>query len=442
MAATTGIIGSMIAFLFLLTTGLLIPLAAGVYVYRDAKRRKMNALLWTVVAIFVPGLIGFVIYLLVRGNYSDLCCPNCHTHVEKEFVNCPNCGTKLRPSCPKCGASIESAWKVCPFCGEALPMQTMVSEPIHGKDRSIGKIIAVVMIVPLVLIILFLAGSFAMVGGGSCGMSDYTIEEYMNAQTSAEAREEVQEWLDEIEEEGSIKKAYALQYDYSAHDRIGHDFLLYVPAAANNSVAFGMSDSLFGSVLHIEFADYSGEADRLYFVTSTTDKKNLKLKISVSEKKLPCEVEKVDFQLKTTIDDMQQDISALPVSIDVMELLPPEEDSVEENAAAAMTVGKKAHIDQIEQIEELYQAIENAPYLDIDDPVYESHSMNDGLSYWVSLNFVTGNDAAVYEERVEYTVWMEGAFCYIRNERGAIEGRSIRKTDPLPVAILASVVQS
>ena len=41
----------------------------GVYVYRDAERRDMNGLLWALVAVFVPSLIGLIIYLLVRGNY-------------------------------------------------------------------------------------------------------------------------------------------------------------------------------------------------------------------------------------------------------------------------------------------------------------------------------------------------------------------------------------
>ena len=55
----------------------LLPLLIGVYVYRDAKRRGMNAALWTLIAILAPSLIGFIIYLLVRGNYSNLKCPRC-----------------------------------------------------------------------------------------------------------------------------------------------------------------------------------------------------------------------------------------------------------------------------------------------------------------------------------------------------------------------------
>ena len=77
-----------------------LPILVGVYVYRDAKRRKMNAPLWTIIAILAPSLIGFIIYLLVRGNYSNLKCPRCDATVTEQYVVCPKCGAKLKPSCP------------------------------------------------------------------------------------------------------------------------------------------------------------------------------------------------------------------------------------------------------------------------------------------------------------------------------------------------------
>ena len=69
-----------------------LPILVGVYVYRDAKRRNMNAPLWTIIAILAPSLIGFIIYLLVRGNYSNLKCPRCDATVTEQYVVCPKCG--------------------------------------------------------------------------------------------------------------------------------------------------------------------------------------------------------------------------------------------------------------------------------------------------------------------------------------------------------------
>ena len=34
----------------------LIPILVGVYVYRDAKARRMDAVLWTIIAVIAPGL--------------------------------------------------------------------------------------------------------------------------------------------------------------------------------------------------------------------------------------------------------------------------------------------------------------------------------------------------------------------------------------------------
>ena len=65
------ILGSFI-FLIVLLIGLLVPILIGVYVYRDANRRGMNAVMWTLIALIAPSLLGFIIYLLVRSSYSNL----------------------------------------------------------------------------------------------------------------------------------------------------------------------------------------------------------------------------------------------------------------------------------------------------------------------------------------------------------------------------------
>ena len=90
---------------------MVIPVLIGVYVYRDASDRGMNAVLWTLVAVLAPSLIGFIIYLLVRSNYSNLKCRVCGTRVRENYVVCPGCGTKLKPCCPNCSAPVEPGWK-------------------------------------------------------------------------------------------------------------------------------------------------------------------------------------------------------------------------------------------------------------------------------------------------------------------------------------------
>ena len=93
---------------------IMLPFIVGFFVYRDAKVRNMNAILWALVAALAPAFIGLIVYLLVRGDYMNLRCPQCSTPVMETYVACPTCGAKLRPSCPNCRAPVEPDWKVCP----------------------------------------------------------------------------------------------------------------------------------------------------------------------------------------------------------------------------------------------------------------------------------------------------------------------------------------
>ena len=92
------------------------------YVNRDAKRRGMNAALWTIlVIILLPawGFIGFVIYFLMREPLP-YACPQCASIVGARFNFCPNCKCNLHPSCPQCKHEVEETDKFCPNCGNDL----------------------------------------------------------------------------------------------------------------------------------------------------------------------------------------------------------------------------------------------------------------------------------------------------------------------------------
>jgi len=90
--------------LIVLVLFIAIPVMIGVYVYRDAARRDMNAAIWTVIALLAPFLTGFIIYLIVRGSYINLKCPSCAAAVTGQYVVCPKCGIKLKSTCPNCGS--------------------------------------------------------------------------------------------------------------------------------------------------------------------------------------------------------------------------------------------------------------------------------------------------------------------------------------------------
>ena len=89
------------------------------YVYADSKRRGMNALLWTLLVIFVPKALGFIAYFLLRKPLL-IPCPNCGTEVGSDFRYCPKCGHALTPTCSHCGRSISGDYVCCPYCGKPV----------------------------------------------------------------------------------------------------------------------------------------------------------------------------------------------------------------------------------------------------------------------------------------------------------------------------------
>jgi RNA polymerase subunit RPABC4/transcription elongation factor Spt4 len=89
------------------------------YVNRDAGRRGMGRLLWTLIAIFVPNGLGIVLYFILRKPRTANC-PQCHAVVEPGFSFCPRCRNRLRPVCPHCQRSIDPGDKFCPYCGGAV----------------------------------------------------------------------------------------------------------------------------------------------------------------------------------------------------------------------------------------------------------------------------------------------------------------------------------
>ena len=57
--------GLMIIYVVVLIVALIISLALAIWVYKDAKKRDMNAAVWLLI-VLVTGCIGCIIYLVVR----------------------------------------------------------------------------------------------------------------------------------------------------------------------------------------------------------------------------------------------------------------------------------------------------------------------------------------------------------------------------------------
>ncbi len=100
------VIGSLLA---------LVVLGAG-YVNRDARRRGMSAGLWTVLVIFIPNALGFLLYFLLRTPVR-VRCGRCGALVHPESRYCAACGSAIAEVCGRCGHPLADGDAYCPMCG-------------------------------------------------------------------------------------------------------------------------------------------------------------------------------------------------------------------------------------------------------------------------------------------------------------------------------------
>jgi putative component of membrane protein insertase Oxa1/YidC/SpoIIIJ protein YidD/uncharacterized membrane protein YhaH (DUF805 family) len=69
-----------------------VAIAIMVWVFKDAKARgDQNAVLWLVL-VFFTGIIGLIIYIVVRPKGDLAPCANCHNKKLMTLVKCPHCG--------------------------------------------------------------------------------------------------------------------------------------------------------------------------------------------------------------------------------------------------------------------------------------------------------------------------------------------------------------
>lgn len=140
---------------------LAVPILLGVFVYRDAKSRGMEPLLWALIAVLAPSFIGLIIYLVVRKDHVVLDCPNCGGEVQEYFTTCPSCGQKLKAGCPTCGTALRPEWKICPQCGREITETENFTPPVIDKGKKnkglVGIILAIIA-VPLLVILLVIFG--------------------------------------------------------------------------------------------------------------------------------------------------------------------------------------------------------------------------------------------------------------------------------------------
>ena len=413
------VIFSLVVLVALLT----IPVMIGVYVYRDAKRRGMNAMAWTLIAVVAPALIGFIIYLLVRGNYSDLQCPQCAEPVTEQYTVCPHCGAKLRPACPNCSFPVEVDWKVCPKCATPLEGVEMPSAPPQRqRDRTLGKILIAIIIVPVALIALAVFGLTAyQSGGGSSTMREVTIEEYGQEQESETVREAVHEWLDSLDLRSD--HAYALRYDYTNDLGGGYEYyyLFYIPGGGRSpSTSFGTDPGLFGATLNLRL-ERTGSSGSLYCV-QTSAERTPKPRIVLGGKHIPCEVQMVDYNptlffIEPNYTKAEPGAVELPERLSVVKIVGNANvDAVDVTGSAEAAASENAGVAEISDEDlmlKILSAIDSGERVPMEQiPDYD---FTDGFE--IIVEYKVQEDLIMHPDMARHLVFMDDGICYIIDDR-------------------------
>ncbi len=245
---------------------LCIPLMVGIYVWHDAKQRDMNAVLWTLIAVLAPALLGFVIYLLMRGNSAAR-------------------------NCPGCGAPVKADWMVCPRCACPLPEQ---EEPPKRSDRGLGWILGAVILIPIALIVLI--ALFAAAGSsGGAGVTSLAIGDYLNEVDNPQ----IAAWLDGCGER--YDTAYVLRHESTDGEPIRVRYLVYLPRLTDEpQVSIANSSNLFGHTVKLSFPDENGNTGNTLLLITYTGDDVPRLKLYYGGKRVKCEITDVDYPLGLT----------------------------------------------------------------------------------------------------------------------------------------------
>lgn len=220
--------------IFYMITILAIPVLVGVYVYKDAKKHNMDAVLWTLIAILVPGFVGLIIYLVVRSNDVNVNCPKCKKPISYEYSLCPYCGEQLKEFCPNCNSPLENGWVTCPKCGSKLPEEHNISiNPLPPKkDKTLVWVIIAIILVPILIFIIGVVG----LGVFNVQTTNFMKLNYAHNLNVKDIKEvEIKNWVESCDTTG--KGVYLLKIeDRSSNNK--YDYYLYINSDSYNKKGY------------------------------------------------------------------------------------------------------------------------------------------------------------------------------------------------------------
>lgn len=118
------------------------------WTYQDARQRTEDQVLVgsAVVAALIFPFAGALLYSIVRPpelltdiqereleveaarlrvrHLTESSCPRCQYPLERMFLRCPECQTRVKDPCPNCSKPVDRRWSLCPYCETRLRRKT------------------------------------------------------------------------------------------------------------------------------------------------------------------------------------------------------------------------------------------------------------------------------------------------------------------------------
>ena len=127
-----------------------------VWTYLDARRRIRDPVLVACAAgASLFPFVGTIVYSILRPpeflddahereleiraaelrvkQLEEQSCPSCGYPIERTYLRCPSCRTRVKDPCESCGKPIDPRWAICPYC--ETPQRRAARPPRRGPEE-------------------------------------------------------------------------------------------------------------------------------------------------------------------------------------------------------------------------------------------------------------------------------------------------------------------
>lgn len=255
--------------ILILAIAITVPILIGIYVYRDAKCRGMNAKRATLLAVLAPSLIGFIIYLLTRQERTERTCPNC-------------------------SAPAQNDWQVCPKCATPLPeIKRETATTNYVSEKAVYRILALVFIVPILIICVTVFAIEFIPDNSEKALSIqmFTIDEYIERGES----EASVEWLESVIEKSDGVCVLKYKSKVEDKDQIRVRYLAYIPMLSDEPIMTkDIIEKTFSDSIDIAFEDDGEASGNIVVLINYRAAKEPKLNLLLGGEKLKYELTEAD----------------------------------------------------------------------------------------------------------------------------------------------------